>query len=330
MRQSRRQRRLDSPLPGPSPPETICYDQTGVPTIQTKRRIEKHRIGTHESIAGSLDRAVERALASGCNALQIFSRSPRMWRAANLKPEEVERFREARRAKDVRPVVIHGNYLINMASADAVIRERSTEAFRGEVESALTIGADYLVIHPGSYRGQTPKKAAATLAASIGRAVKGIHWDGLQLLLENTAGGGMSIGRGFEELADLRWGIAKKAAVPLGFCIDTAHCYEAGFDVSSAEGLEQTLRLIDSTIGLASVPVLHCNDSKTALGSRCDRHANIGRGLLGREAIRRFLHHPRLRDKAFILETPSDPDGLHRTDVRTMKFLARQSSEPRP
>jgi deoxyribonuclease-4 len=295
----------------------------------TTHGIAAHRIGAHESIAGSLDRAVERALASGCNALQIFSRSPRMWKAASLKPDEVERFRIARAENAVWPVVIHGNYLMNMASADPTIRERSTEAFRGEIERALAIGADYLVIHPGSYRGQTLKKATSTLAASIARAVRGIHWDGLQLLLENTAGGGMSIGRDFDELAELRARIERKAAVPVGFCIDTAHCYEAGFDVSTADGLRQTLRTIDRTIGLARVPVLHCNDSKTALGSRHDRHANIGKGKLGREAIRRFLHHPQLRDKAFILETPGDADGLHKTDVRTMKALARRRPEPR-
>jgi deoxyribonuclease-4 len=287
---------------------------------------KKHRIGAHESIAGSLDLAVHRALVSGCNAVQIFSRSPRMWKPASLKPDEVERFRGVRAEHDVWPAVIHGNYLINMASADAAIRERSTEAFRGEVESALTIGADYLVIHPGSYRGQTLKKATATLAASVARATQGISGDGLQLLLENTAGGGMSIGRTFEELADIRWRIEKKASVPVGFCIDTAHCYEAGFDVSTAEGLGDTLRSIDRTIGLANVPVLHCNDSKTAMGSRCDRHANIGKGLLGREAVRRILQHPRLRGKAFILETPADADGSHRRDVRSLKALARRSA----
>lgn len=252
-----------------------------------------------------------------------------MWKAANLKSDEVERFRIARRENDVWPVVIHGNYLMNMASADSTIRERSTKAFRGEIESALAIGADYLVIHPGSYRGQTLNQAMRTLATSIGRAAKGIHWNGLRLLLENTAGGGMSIGRAFDELAELRARIESKASVPAGFCIDTAHCYEAGFDVSTTEGLRQTLRIIDRTIGLANVPVLHCNDSKTALGSNHDRHANIGKGQLGREAIRRFLHHPQLRDKAFILETPADADGLHRSDVRTMKALARRRPEPR-
>jgi deoxyribonuclease-4 len=281
------------------------------------------RIGAHESIAGSLERSVERALASECNALQIFSRSPRMWKAASLNGDAVERFRNARAEHDIWPVVIHGNYLMNMASPDPVIRELSTQAFRGEAERALAIGADYLVIHPGSYKGQTLGRAMRTLSASIARAVKGVRWDGLRLLLENTAGGGMSIGRGFEELAELRAQIERKASLSVGFCIDTAHCYEAGFDVSTAAGLEETLRSIDCAIGLDNVPVLHCNDSKTALGSRHDRHANIGKGYLGREAFRRFLRHPRLCSKAFILETPADPDGLHRQDVRAMKTLAK-------
>lgn len=295
-----------------------------MPSVPTQ-----HRIGAHESIAGSLDRAIERTLASGCNAVQIFTRSPRMWKAARLKPEDVERFREARQANDVWPVVIHGNYLMNMASADATIRRRSGEAFRGEVERALTIGADYLVIHPGSYKGQTLHKAMRTLAASIARSVKGIDWNGLQLLLENTAGGGMSIGRSFEELAELRERIEKNADIPVGFCIDTAHCYEAGYDVSTESGLRQTLRNIDRTIGLGNIPVLHCNDSKTALGSNHDRHANIGKGLIGREAVQRFLRHPKLRNKAFILETPADPDGSHRRDVRTVKTLAARKARRR-
>lgn len=210
-----------------------------------------------------------------------------MWKSAALKPDEVERFRDARRAHDLGPVVIHGNYLMNMASADAAIRELSMHAFRDEVERALAIGADYLVIHPGSHRGQTLRKAMRALATAIPRAVKGIPWDGLTLLLENTAGGGCSIGRSFEELADLRALIERKAALPVGFCIDTAHCYQAGFDVSTGDGLDETLSAIDRTIGLDALPILHCNDSKTILGSRHDRHANIGKGRLGRQAIRR-------------------------------------------
>jgi deoxyribonuclease-4 len=300
---------------------SICYDR-----IRVAQKLTSHRIGAHESIAGSLDRSVERAVASGCNAMQIFSRSPRMWKPANLKGEEIERFRSARKEKDVWPVVIHGNYLINMASADPLIRELSTKAFRGEIESALAIGADYLVIHPGSHRGQTLKHGTRTLVASIAQAAKGIHWNGLQLLLENTAGGGMSIGRSFEELADLGAQIRNKACIPLGFCIDTAHCYQVGFDVSSTDGLERTLGILDRTIGLDCVPVLHCNDSKTALGSNHDRHANIGKGQLGRKSFSRFLHHPHLREKAFILETPADADGLHRSDMRVMRTLLRRGA----
>jgi deoxyribonuclease-4 len=282
------------------------------------------RIGAHESISGSLDRAVDRALASGCNALQIFSRSPRMWQSAPLKAVEVDRFKEARVKHHVSPLVIHGNYLMNMASCDAVIREHSRQAFRDEVERALRIGADYLVIHPGSSRGQSARKAIETLAASIGRALRGLQPDGLRLLLENTAGGGMSLGREFAELAELRSRIEAKVSLPVGFCIDIAHCFEAGLDVSTAEGLEDTVKQLERNLGLENVPVLHCNDSKTALGSRHDRHANIGKGRIGNPAIARILHHPRLQHTALILETPGDADGLHKSDVRRMKRLLRR------
>jgi apurinic endonuclease APN1 len=181
-----------------------------------------------------------------------------------------------------------------------------------------------LVIHPGSYRGQTLNRALRVLSGSVAGAVRGVRWNGLELLLENTAGGGMSIGRDFDELAELRSAIERKAAISIRFCIDTAHCYQAGFDLSTAEGLETTLQRIERSIGLDGVCVLHANDSKTALGSRHDRHANIGLGRLGREAFRRMLRDPRLRGKPFILETPAGEDGTHRRDVATLKALARR------
>ncbi len=281
------------------------------------------RIGAHTSIAGALDRAAEEAAALGCNAFQIFSRSPRMWRATALDPRAIDRLKQARETYDLRPLVIHGNYLTNMAAADRVVREKSIEAFRGELERGLAIGADYLVIHPGSYRGQTLSKAMNVLARSIAAASKRLRWNGLQLLLENTAGGGMSIGRDFEELAELRAKVEKAAGLRVGFCIDTAHCYEAGNDLSAPRGLATLLKRIDRTIGLDSVPVIHANDSKTNLGSRLDRHEHIGAGHIGREAFRHLLHHPRLRNKAFILETPAAGGG-HQRNVKALKSLARR------
>ncbi len=282
------------------------------------------RIGAHASIAGSLERSAEQAAALGCNTFQIFSRSPRMWRARKLDPAAVERLKDARERFGLTPLVIHGNYLVNLAAADPVVRKKSIAAFRDEVNRAVALGAEYLVIHPGSHRGQTLKRAMKTLAASVAKAVRGIQWNHLELLLENTAGGGASIGRGFTELAELRDMIQKKASVPVGCCIDTAHSYEAGFDVSTPSGLNKTLRLIDDTIGIEAVRVIHANDSKTSLGSNADRHEHIGKGKIGREAFRRMLHHPKLRGKPFILETPQDAGGGHQRNVKALKTLARR------
>ena len=282
------------------------------------------RIGAHTSIAGGLINAANEALALGCNTLQIFSRSPRMWRSAPLDPKGIAQLKDARAEHDLSPLVIHGNYLTNMAAADSTVRTKSIEAFRDEVRRALMIGADYLVIHPGSHRGQTLDKAMNVLASSIARAVKGLHWNGLQLLLENTAGGGQTMGRDFTELAELRERIQKKATIPVGFCIDTAHCFEAGYDLSTALGLKKTTELIEQTIGLDSVKVIHANDSRTPLGSHADRHEHIGEGEIGSDAFRRILNHPKWRAKPFILETPAGEDGTHHKNVTALKSLSNR------
>ena len=287
------------------------------------------RIGAHTSIAGGLVNAANEALELGCNTLQIFTRSPRMWRSAPLDPNGVAELKDARAEHDLSPLVIHGNYLTNMAAADSAVRKKSIEAFRDEVRRALLIGADYLVIHPGSYRGQTLDKAMNVLASSIARAVKGLGsngsgWNGLRLLLENTAGGGQTMGRDFTELAELRGRIQKRAAIPVGFCIDTAHCFEAGYDVSTAAGLKKTSELIEQTIGLDSVKVIHANDSRTPLGSHADRHEHIGEGEIGSDAFRRILNHPKWRAKPFILETPADELGTHQKNVQALKSLSKR------
>lgn len=281
------------------------------------------RIGLHTSIAGSLERAAEQAAALGCDTFQIFSRSPRMWKSPPLDPGAIGRLKAAREQHNLRPMVVHGNYLTNMAAADKAIREISIASFRDELQRALALGAEHLVIHPGSYKGQTLSKAIAILASSIEKAARGLRWDGLTLLLENTAGGGMSIGREFSELAELRALIEKKPGIPTGYCIDTAHCFEAGYDISTADGLEDTLETIEREIGLHNIPVIHTNDSKTPLGSRVDRHQHIGLGEIGAEAFGRILRHRKLTSKAFILETPVEKEGDDQRNVDMLKALAR-------
>ena len=271
------------------------------------------RIGIHTSIAGSLAGAAEKAAALGCNTFQIFSASPRMWRAPKLDPEQIKLFRRVREKHDLRPLVIHDNYLINLPSADAVVRERSIAAFRGELERAAALGAEYVVAHPGSSRGQSPEWAIETFARSLARATGGLRLNGLQLLLENTAGGGCTLGREAAELLELRRLAGLRTDLPIGFCMDTCHCFAAGIEFFAM--LE--------ALGPEAVRVVHCNDSKSPFGSRLDRHQHVGKGGIGAESFRRILGDGRLRDKAFILETPIDKPGDDRRNVRALKALAK-------
>ncbi len=282
------------------------------------------RIGIHTSMAGDISGALESARNLGCNALQIFSSSPRMWPRANsgrISDDVAQRFRARRAELGLGPLVIHGNYLINLASPEPVLRVRSIQAFRDELLRAVVLGADFLVTHPGSARGGGSQQGVAQLAQGLHQAARGIHLDGLRILVENTSGMGTSLGARFDELAAILESVPE---LPLGVCLDTAHAFEAGYDIRSEAGLERTLAALDRTVGLARVLVVHVNDSKTPLGSRVDRHEHIGKGKIGLEAFRRILQHPHLgasgpygaEGRAFILETPIDKPGDDRRNVR--------------
>lgn len=284
------------------------------------------RIGIHTSIAGSLENAALKAAELGANTFQIFSASPRMWNAGRLDGEQVHRLKEARKRLGLAPMVIHDNYLINLAAADPVIRAKSISAFRGEIERALETGAEYLVAHPGSFKGQMIDDAMRLLADSLAEAVSGFGRNRLALLLENTAGSGSAIGSRFEELAEIRRLARGRVPLRIGYCLDTAHCLAAGYDVASRAGLDMTLAEAHRVLGLANVKVIHANDSKAPLGSRVDRHEHIGQGYIGMQGFRRILNHPGLRDKAFILETPIDREDDDRRNLQTLKKLCRKSS----
>lgn len=281
----------------------------------------RHRIGAHTSAGGGVHRAAEEAVRIGCNTVQVFTRSPRMWRGTAPSPDSVERLNEIRREHDIAPLAVHGCYLTNLAAADETVREKSRESFRLEIENAKAIGADYLIIHPGSARGQSTEQAISVFAQALAGVQRGFEWGALRLLLENTAGGGATLGRSFEELAALREAVEALCDAPLGFCIDTAHSFEAGYDISTEEGLEDTAGLIREHLGMESVHVLHANDSKTPLGSNSDRHESIGDGYIGSEAFARMLSHSELGAKPFILETPFIEES-HQENVRRMWELA--------
>lgn len=285
------------------------------------------RIGIHTSIAGRLERAAERAHELGCDAFQIFSSSPRNWAAAGVSPSEAESFRERRYALGLAPLVIHDNYLINLASARPVQRARSIQALRGELERARALGADYLVMHPGSAVELPRAQAVKNVIESLRQAARGFRMNGLRILLENTAGQGSVLGADLDELAGM---VKALPELDLGVCLDTAHLFAAGYDIRSEGGLEETLARVHITVGLDRVLVIHTNDSKAPLGSRVDRHQHIGKGKIGREAFARLLHHPALAGKTFILETPIERDGDDRRNVRLLRQLAGHGRQARP
>jgi len=283
------------------------------------------RIGAHTSIAKSLENAAFTAARIGGNTFQIFSASPRMWRASPPAPSEVKLLTRAREKHDLFPLVIHDNYLINLASCSETLRAQSTAAFRGEIERALLIGAEYLVAHPGNCKGHSVEEGIYAVIRSLAEAAAGLDTRKLTVLLENTAGSGAALGSHFEELSVMRQFAAELTDLKIGFCIDTCHCLASGHDLSTAAGLKKTVAQIEQILGLDNVKVIHTNDSKTALNSRVDRHEHIGHGYIGMEGFRRLLNHPKLRQKAFIIETPIDKEGDDLRNIETLKKLCRKS-----
>jgi deoxyribonuclease-4 len=279
------------------------------------------RIGIHLGTGGGASTAVERAREIGANTFQIFTSSPRMWKAPKVAPEQSERMRELRAKYNIGPLVVHTSYLVNVCSQNEDVRQKSIAAFRGEIERALALGAEYLVLHPGSWKGLT-REAGLTLAArSITEAIDGLAWHGagFHILIENTAGAEFSLGGSFEQVAELVERL--QPAAPVGVCLDTCHTHVAGYDIVTAKGYETTVRKIDATIGLAAVRVWHCNDAKAPCGSKLDRHENIGQGTIGVEPFRRLLNDARFGHCAFIAETPVDEPGDDERNVRVLKSL---------
>lgn len=303
-------------------PRSIAREQDlGRPAPKRLPRLTSRLIGIHTSTAGGIHNAAERAYRLGCNTLQIFSSSPRQWAPYELSFPLCEQMQRLRAQYDLKPLVIHTNYLVNLASTNQLFLEKSIEAFRGEVERALAICADYLVLHPGSFRGSDREAGLLQTAAAIAAATQGLDLvqGGLTILIENTAGSEFSLGGSFEQVAEVIDRL--RGVVPIAACIDTCHTHVAGYDIVTEEGIYDTLRQLDATIGLNNVKVLHCNDAKAARGSRLDRHQHIGKGTIGKEPFRVLLNDLRLAHAAFIAETPIDKPGDDRRNVEALKKL---------
>lgn len=277
--------------------------------------IKRPKIGFHAPIKDGLHESLLIAKDTGCDAVQIFSRNPRGWMAKPLTKASIDLFRQTRRQTKLSPVLIHTNYLINLAAADESILLKSIASFREEVQRAILLGVDYLVLHPGSARGSSEADAIEICALSLKLACKGLKLGTLRILLENTAGQGQCIGHRFEHLRAIMDACPN---LPLGACIDTAHSFTAGYDIREADGLEATLHAINRSVGLKHVRAVHFNDSRAPYNSRVDRHWHIGEGHIGRAALRRFARHPKLAHAAFILETPYDDP---RADLKNLEAL---------
>jgi deoxyribonuclease-4 len=280
------------------------------------------RIGIHLGTAGGAPNAVERAREIGANTFQIFSSSPRMWRAPKVDPKQAERMKELRAKHDVGPLVIHTSYLVNVCAQSEEIRAKSVAGFRGEIERALELGAEYLVLHPGSWKGMTRDEGLRLAAESIEKALEGLPWQGtgFQILIENTAGAEFSLGGSLEQVAELVL-LLNAAGAPAGVCLDTCHTHVSGYDLVTADGFKETMTQIGATVGFEAVRVWHCNDAKAARGSKLDRHEHIGQGTMGVEPFRWLLNEPRFAHCAFIAETPLDEEGDDERNVRVLRSL---------
>ena len=257
-------------------------------------------IGAHVSPAGGLAKAIERGVERGCRAIQIFNQSPRMWKASVYRDEDVAAFREAMVSSPIDAVLIHAVYLLNCASEDPDIREKSLASLTHSLRAGHAIGASGVVLHPGSakqgHAGEAIERAAATIREALAES------EGCELHLENTAGAGGTLGRSIDELAGLIEGAG--ASERLGVCLDSCHLLASGYDIRTAGGMASMLREAGRKLGRGRVRSLHLNDSQTPLGSNRDRHANLGEGELGEDGCAAFLSAPGIQRLPCVLETP--------------------------
>jgi deoxyribonuclease IV len=258
-------------------------------------------VGAHMSIAGGIHRALERGQQVNCRTIQIFLKNSNQWNAKPLTAQDLELFRENQSSFQIHPVVAHDSYLINLASPDAALYQKSLNAFIEEINRASFLGIPYLVMHPGAHVGSGADAGISRIAAALNQALDSVE-PSVMILLENTAGQGSNLGYRFEELAAIIEQI--KDCNRIGVCLDTAHAFAAGYDIRTQESYEAAMGEFNRLIGIDKIRVFHVNDSKKELGSRVDRHTHIGEGCIGLEAFRLLINDPRFLKIPKILETP--------------------------
>jgi deoxyribonuclease IV len=272
--------------------------------------------GAHLSISGGIGNAIDRAEELGCDAVQVFTQSPQMWKPTVRSAEELGAFRTRREASRVRSVVCHALYLVNLASTDRAIRKKSVTALRASMETAAAIGAEGVMFHVGSHLGTGLGRSLRRIVPPL-RELLALTTDDLWLLLENSAGGGNTIGRSVDELAVIAGKLDHHPR--LGVCIDSCHWWASGVDVTDPDVLDAAVHDVEAQMGPGRIRCLHINDSQVGLGSNKDRHASLGLGTIG-DGMAVFLAHPAFQEIPAVLET-SGPDGTYVGEMKLLKQL---------
>ena len=294
----------------------------------SSRKRSGRPLGAHQSISGGLPKAVDRAIETGCDCMQIFTRNVNQWAVKPIEDDVATAFKEAVLAAKLKLVIAHDSYLINPASGDDTLREKSIQGLVTELERADLLGIPWVVAHPGAAGSQDRTVAVHRAADGIIESLRRTKKLGSGILIETTAGQGTCLGDTFEEIAAMLHRIDKIKSLQkrVAVCLDTCHVFAAGYPLQPKKSLDDTLRQFDKTIGLSRLKVIHANDSKREQGSHVDRHEGIGDGEIGRAAFKLLVTHPKLKKIPFILETPKEgADGKPdpKNDIRNIKLLRR-------
>lgn len=280
------------------------------------------RFGVHISVGAGFPRAVQQAQEIGCETIQIFSGNPRGWKNGPVPQPEGAQFRAALEAAGIHPLVVHAIYLINLASPQEELRRKSVKAFAELLARCVALGAEYVVLHPGSHGGQGPEAGAEFAGAGLREAWEAAgRPEAPVILLENVAGGGQTLGASPAQLAAIRAAAGEELGGRLGLCLDSCHAFAAGYDLRGADGWRRLLDEASASWGPGAVRVLHANDSAGELGSHRDRHLQPGDGALGENGFRAMLRQPELWDVPAIVETPQEDPDHPGHNLRLLKEL---------
>lgn len=279
------------------------------------------RLGVHVSIAGNIYNAIDRAVEFNCNTMQIFSRSPRAFKEIPLKEEDIKEFRQRRSKVDIKPIFIHLPYLVNLASPFKKLYHTSIKLYIDSIKDAQALGAEYIVTHMGSHKGSGETPGLRRFSEAINIILEKTKDAKVGILLENTAGGGFSLGYNFQHQKAVIDKVKDKKR--MGICFDTCHAFAVGYNIAAKKGLKDTIREMDDQVGVQNLKLIHLNDAKEVLGSRRDRHEYIGEGKIGLEGVRNIVNHPKLKNIPFVLETPQISEEGDVLDMDIIKRLRK-------